>query len=138
MLIAGDSYANRSRIISFYLGNSARTQVSVLKQYLQVIRQGNHCPARIRSDRGEEVAMLADAHYALYCQSQFMAMEGTGEQYTLPPLSTCYLFGRSTQNQRIEALWKQLITEQTGPWIVGSTFIFLFFYSFYTTPHPPP
>lgn len=103
------------KIQSIYVGNTARTQISVVYQYLNAVKERDRCPKMVRSDRGNEVAMAADAHYALYCQS---LNRSERELEAQPPLlSDCYLFGRSAQNQRIEALWKQLIQRCTQPWL---------------------
>ena len=65
-----------------------------------MVRENDYCPQRIRSDRGEEVVMVADAQYALYCAS--LERTDADLEHDPPPLDACYLFGRSTQNQRIE------------------------------------
>ena len=65
-----------------YVGISAKTAVSVLRQYLDVISATNTMPHSIRSDRGTETPMLANAHFLLLVlwilirdSNQFIGME---------------------------------------------------------------
>lgn len=84
-------------IIWVYIGISASTAVSCVHQYLQTLEAVQLQPRFVRSDRGVETVMLADAHYQL--------------QETYEPdlqFEECYLYGTSTANQRIEAWWQQL------------------------------
>jgi hypothetical protein len=84
-------------IIWVYVGITARTAVSVLRQFLDVVEVAQLQPRFIRSDRGTETVLLAEAHHKL--------------QRSLHPeitISECYLYGTSTSNQRIEAWWLQL------------------------------
>ena len=105
-----------SRVQFFYIDHSAHTQVVIVYQYIQAVKQVNWCPQKIRSDRGNEVVMAADTHYALYCQS--LNRTEADLQAAPPLLLDCYLFGCSTQNQRIKAIWNQMIRSVTRPWLV--------------------
>jgi hypothetical protein len=115
-----------------YVGNSNRTQVSVAKQYLTVISQpDNVCPSHIRSDRGGEVLMLAEAQYSFFLlelgkEQERLINEGklTPEQRkTIDeiaediPIRHCYWFETSTANIRIEGWWHRLIEGQTLSWL---------------------
>ena len=95
-------------IIWIYVGISARTAVSVLRQYLDTIELLGQHPRFIRSDHGNETVLLAPAHYqlqqAIDSQLQFQ---------------DCYLYGASTTNQRIEAWWNQLTKGLLFRWRVS-------------------
>ena len=84
-------------IIWTYVGISNSTQVSCLRQYLEVIKELGFQPRFIRSDRGVETGMLAAAHFEL-------------QKNEVPDLEfdDCWIYGTSTANQRIEAWWQQL------------------------------
>jgi hypothetical protein len=84
-------------IIWIYVGISSRTAVSVLRQFLDVVQVTQYQPRLIRSDRGTETILLAEAHHKLQ-QSNNLEIQ----------LPECYLYGTSTANQRIEAWWLQL------------------------------
>ncbi|EEA18591.1 hypothetical protein TMatcc_005566 [Talaromyces marneffei ATCC 18224] len=87
-----------SRYITWcYVGISNRTQISVLRQFLEVLQETKIQPRYIRSDKGGETVLVAAAHYLLL-----------KEQYENLFLQDCYLYGTSTSNQRIEAWWSQL------------------------------
>ncbi|KAI9882893.1 MAG: hypothetical protein M1823_005351 [Watsoniomyces obsoletus] len=89
-------------VIWLYVGVSSRTSVSVLKQYLCVVQDGGIVPRILRSDRGTETTLCANAHHMLRSQQSY---ESTGNNCTL---ESCYFYGTSTANQRIEAWWAQL------------------------------
>lgn len=84
-------------IVWIYIGISASTAVSCAHQFFYALEEVQLQPRFVRSDRGGETVMLADAHYQL--QSLYQ-----------PDLEfqDCYLYGTSTSNQRIEAWWGQL------------------------------
>lgn len=84
-------------IIWVYVGITSRTAVSVLRQFLDVLQFTPKTPRFMRSDRGTEIILLAEAHHKL--------------QWSRNPeisISDYYLYGTSTANQRIEAWWLQL------------------------------
>jgi hypothetical protein len=84
-------------VVWIYVGISNSTAVSCLRQYLDCIECEERQPRFVRSDRGTETVMLADAHFQL-------------QQNIQPDLEfrDCYLYGTSTANQRIEAWWGQM------------------------------
>jgi len=84
-------------IIWVYVGISNATAMSCFMQYLQVLKDVKHAPQFIRSDRGGETVMMAQAHFEL-------------QRAANPELqfSDCYLYGTSKANQRIETWWAQL------------------------------
>lgn len=96
-----------SRFIPWiYIGISARTAVSVLSQYLDCVSTNRFLPKNIRSDLGSETMLLADAHFTL---RRSALIPGAIPQQ----LHDCYFFGRSTEHQRIESWWQQLVTSCT-------------------------
>lgn len=91
-------------MVWIYIGVSARTAVSVLRQSLLAFTSnGGFQPRKFRSDRGTETTLLADAHYRL-------------RQLGDPSVQVrdCYIYGRSVDNQRIEAWWGMLSRATTG------------------------
>ena len=112
--IYGAVDAHSRRILWFYVGILNRTQISVTKQYLEAVKTYGKRPKFIRSDRGRETVIWADAHYSLYMSEQIALGLPDAEADQLP-LRECYMYGRSTSNQRIESLWNGLIMRQTKP-----------------------
>jgi hypothetical protein len=102
-------------IIWVYVGISSRTTVSVLRQYLDVVKVSKRQPRFIRSDRGTETILLAEAHYKLQ-QSKHPEIQ----------ISDCYLYGTSTANQRIESWWMQLSRGLIFKWRVSIFILILF------------
>ncbi|KAL4965070.1 uncharacterized protein BDV14DRAFT_189871 [Aspergillus stella-maris] len=84
-------------IIWVYVGISSRTAVSVLRQFLDTLEITATQPRFVRSDRGGETVLLAEAQHKLQqsCHPEIL-------------IKDCYLHGTSTANQRIEAWWLQL------------------------------
>jgi hypothetical protein len=93
-----------------YCGISNDTAVSSLVQFLNVVEEEDTLPLHIRSDRGPETPMVADAQYLLH---QAAAIRDNREPYEF---SDIYWFGTSTANQRIEAWWGQLAKGSLNKW----------------------
>ncbi|KAM0803128.1 hypothetical protein BDR22DRAFT_802080 [Usnea florida] len=89
-------------------GISNRTAVSILRGYLDTISSPalNQQPRFVRSDRGGETVLMAQAHLTL-------------QQAKDPEMTfrNCYMYGTSTANQRIESWWAQLTKSSLGKWI---------------------
>jgi hypothetical protein len=85
-------------IIWIYIGTSATTAISCVRQFLDTLEEIGYQPQYVRSDRGNETTLIADAQWTLIRESQ--------GQDTL--LRDCYRFGTSKENQRIESWWCQL------------------------------
>jgi len=79
-----------------YIGISNRCAVSVLRQYLATCEETGVIPMIIRSDRGVEMPMMADAHHAL-------RMDAAKLDASALPISQVYAYGKSTTNVRIES-----------------------------------
>jgi hypothetical protein len=111
-----DAYSRRIQWI--YCGNSNRTQASVARQYLETVATLGVRPRFLRSDKGSETPLIADAQYSFYKRQK--RAEGLSEEDLANlPLRGCYWFGSSTSNVKIEAWWRQLIAGQTLPWMVS-------------------
>ena len=109
-----DGYSRR--IIWIHVGLTNRAQIAVARQYLDVLTTDRWCPRLIRSDRGQEVVLLADAHLRLFREAAIERDRITDEAAAAVPLSQCFLFGPSTANQRIESFWRKLRSSQTTQW----------------------
>ena len=90
-----------------YVGISARTAVAVLRMYLDMIQETGFLPEAIRSDRGTETPMMANAHWQMH-----RAVSGDVDV----PLKEVYWYGTSTLNQRIESWWRHLSKSLTLAW----------------------
>lgn len=86
--------------MSIYVGISGRTAVSVLAQYIKTLRHGGVMPLILRTDRGGETPLVADAHYQIRNSKR-----AEGED----PITflSAFRFGTSKQNSRIETWWEQ-------------------------------
>ena len=63
--------------------------------------------------------MVADIQYALYRSEQGL-QHLDDEPVDSLPLSECYMFGKSTSNQRIENFWNRMLVSQTRVWWVSN------------------
>src|SRR5436853_27510 len=91
------------KIIWFYVGNSNRTPISVVRQYLNAVQTTGICPRFIRTDRGTETVLLADLHFSLFIEATLRERWSDEDYYDLRP-SECYIYGPSTKNIRAEGL----------------------------------
>ncbi len=101
-------------VVWFYVGISARTSVSVLKQYLSTTQDLGVIPAVLRTDRGAETSLCAQAHWLLRREAS----------YKIDPSSSicfedCYYYSTSIANQQIEAWWAQLSKGAVFQWRVS-------------------
>lgn len=94
-------------VIWIYVGISNATAISCLSQYLECLALVEQQPRFVRSDRGGETIMLADAHFQLQHNQQSDVR-----------FEDCYLYGTSTANQRIEAWWNQMTKGLLFKWRV--------------------
>jgi hypothetical protein len=95
-------------VLWVYVGVSACTAVSVLRQYLDTVQDYGIQPLILRSDRGGETLLMAEAHY------QLRQAASSGEL----AFADCYYYGTSTSNQRIESWWGQMSKSQLFGWRV--------------------
>ena len=103
-------------IVWVYVGISNATAMSCLRQFLDCLECLQYQPRFVRSDRGGETVMLANAHFQLQQEAE------PGLQF-----EDCYLYGTSTANQRIEAWWQQLSKGYMFRWRVSIFFYYLLF-----------
>jgi hypothetical protein len=123
-----DAYSRQVQWL--YVGHSSHTQVSVLRQYLDHIAKKGFTPDILRTDRGVETPMLADAHYSLrkendghrdIAYSRTLPYRNHSGDYGLPlALEHCYYFGKSTRNLAVESWWRHLAEFFVNVWIVSA------------------
>lgn len=104
------------KIIRHYVDNSNRTPISVIRQCLNAVQNTGICPRFIRTDRGTEIVLLAYLHFSLFIEAALREQWSDKDYHDLRP-SKCYIYGPSTQNIRIEGLWRQQRFQCTGPWL---------------------
>src|SRR6266487_1851936 len=76
-------------------------------QYLDPVEELGIQPQILRSDRGTETPMIADAHYQIALKLR-----------TSITLKDCFFFGTSVANQRIESWWGQITKRALYRWRV--------------------
>lgn len=110
-------------IIWFYVGRSATTAITTLKQYLRAVRGLQMRPFFTRSDFGIETPLwvaaqgiLAEANPATITYQDEEGRIHTYDQGNL--LRSYHMYGPSTRNVRIESWWKQLRQGSSDRWIV--------------------
>ena len=109
-----------SRYITwFYVGTSARTEVSVYRQYVDIVGDTTIMPAIIRSDRGSETPLMTQAHFELRCREYQLRTNHLSVEERQNIFKKCYYYGTSTSNQRIEAWWGQLSKGQIYRWRIS-------------------
>lgn len=90
-----------------YIGITGRTQNSVFRQYVQTLRDTGIIPRILRTDRGTETPRMADTHLLL---SRLVRPD---ENLSF---QQCFHYGKSTNNQRIEAWWRPSTEKCLGDW----------------------
>lgn len=103
-------------------GIANRCAVSCFRQYLDVVRHIKVIPQLIRSDRGVETSMMADAHYKLR-STAFDRDKNHTESTEELSITDVWAYGTSTLNVRIESWWGQLAGSETNRWRVSSACI---------------
>jgi hypothetical protein len=116
--IYGSVDAYSRKIVWFFVGCSNRTQVSVLRQYLNTVKKLGYCPNFLRTDRGRETPMMADAHYYFYHTACFYDTTIPDDVFDQICFADCYIYGTSTRNVKIESLWGQMIQRKTSQWML--------------------
>lgn len=112
-------------IIWFYVGRSATTSLSTLKQYLRTIQRLGMRPFFTRSDHGVETPLwvAAQAMLAQVGPAEISYEDEAGNQHRYRQgerIQSCHMYGPSTRNIRIESWWSQLRKGATDRWIVRS------------------
>lgn len=111
---AVDAYSRK--IIWIYVGVSNQTQVSTCKQFLLAVQAHNIRPRFIRADRGTEIDMLLDVQFNLHRTHMVRSEQCAPNQVDSIRSASCIILGKSTANQRIESIWRRLLTAQEQPW----------------------
>jgi hypothetical protein len=104
-----DAYSRN--IIWVYVGISNRTAHSVVQQYLQICAQMGYCPHFFRADRGSELPLVAEAHFAFSRIADPSVVR----------VEDCFISGKSTENQRVESWWQELQKSQLYRWRVSNS-----------------
>ncbi|KAG6171952.1 hypothetical protein E4U51_008021 [Claviceps purpurea] len=109
-------------VIWIYVGRSATTALSTLKQYLRTTKALGMRPYFTRSDRGVETPLwvAAQATLAAANVNTYTYEDTNGNQQTCTQgsrIDSCHLYGESTRNIRIESWWRQLRKGCTDFWI---------------------
>jgi len=94
-------------VVAVFVGTSVTTAVSVVKQMVDALESTGIRPEFFRSDRGSETMLLANA------QLQFKQFEDPDAT-----IDSCYRYGTSKSNSRIESWWNQMSAGQTMQWRV--------------------
>jgi transposase InsO family protein len=98
-----DAYSRK--ILGVFVGLSNRTQIAVLKYYINTI-ENYGVPKAVRADKGAETLLAAAAQFAFRrAQKPSIVLEKV------------WAYGTSTKNQRIERWWRTLVDGQTDQWI---------------------
>ena len=101
---AVDTYSRK--ILWWYVGNSNKTQISVVRQFINTVRVYGRVPNLLRTDAGTECTMLADCQFRFYLMHGLLVEQWPDEVILNQRLTDCYIQGKSTHNVRIERLWK--------------------------------
>jgi len=89
-------------VVAVFVGTSVTTAVSVAKQMVNTLESTGIPPEFFRSDRGSEMMLLANAQLLF---EQFENPDAT--------IDSCYRYGTSKSNSRIESWWNQMSAGQT-------------------------
>lgn len=92
-------------IVSWHVGVSVTTGVSVLKQFAEAVLRMGLRPVFIRSDRGTETMLMANAQFIL---SQSMHPDVS--------FKDIYRYGTSKANSRVESWWEKSNKGQLKQW----------------------
>ncbi|KAH6951121.1 hypothetical protein BKA56DRAFT_505960 [Ilyonectria sp. MPI-CAGE-AT-0026] len=109
-------------IIWIYVGRGNVTALSTLKQFLRTVSFSGIRPLFTRSDHGIETPLWAGAQAILADLDQtevvYMSEDETERVHRQGQrLSSCHIWGPSTNNQRIESWWEKLLKGVTQRWI---------------------
>ena len=94
------------RLLWLEVGSTNNNPEVITKFYLDAAKQVGGLPRKVRSDDGTENSMVEAVH-------TFLRSSHSDEDAGL----ACFLTGRSTANQRIEAYWSHLVKDGPGWWI---------------------
>ncbi|KAH7034781.1 uncharacterized protein B0I36DRAFT_316935 [Microdochium trichocladiopsis] len=112
-------------IIWIYIGRSATTALSTLKQFLRTVEYKRIRPLFTRSDHGGETPLWVAAQAGLAgAAGTVISYDGPdGESRTHSQgdrISSCHIWGPSKRNVRIERWWRSLREGVSDRWIAFS------------------
>ncbi|KAJ6436054.1 dynamin family domain-containing protein [Purpureocillium lavendulum] len=110
-----DAYSRN--IIWLYVGHSATTALSVLKQYLAACDAYGIRPWYLQADRGRETPLIAAAHwnFALAAEGR---VEWNGRVFQQGKLlRDSYKATPSTKNIKIESWWERMLHVSSRQWV---------------------
>jgi hypothetical protein len=111
-------------IIWFFIGRSATTAISTLKQFLRTIKHLRMRPFFTRSDHGVETPLWVAAQATLAqcgpAEITYEDADGVTHRYRQGDrIQSCHMYGPSTRNVRIESWWRSLRGGASDRWIVS-------------------
>lgn len=109
-------------IIWFFIGRSATTAISTLKQFLRTIKHLRMRPFFTRSDHGVETPLWVAAQATLAqcgpAEITYEDADGVTHRYRQGDrIQSCHMYGPSTRNVRIESWWRSLRGGASDRWI---------------------
>ena len=72
---------------------------------ISMAKKLGYCPSFLRTDKGRETPMMADAHYYFYHTACFYDTTIPDDVFDQICFADCYIYGTSTHNVKIESLW---------------------------------
>lgn len=110
-----DAYSRN--IIWFYVGHTATTALSVLKQYLAACGAYGLRPWFLQADRGSETPLAAAAHWNFVLRSEGR-IEWHGQVFQQGKLlKDSYKAAPSTKNVKIESWWERMLHVSSRQWV---------------------
>ncbi|KAM4061484.1 hypothetical protein HRG_013172 [Hirsutella rhossiliensis] len=110
-----DAYSRN--IIWFYIGHSATTALSVLKQYLAACGAYGFRPWYLQADRGSETPLVAAAHWNFVLATDGR-VEWHGQVFQQGNrLKDSYKAAPSTKNVKIESWWERMLHVSSRQWV---------------------
>ncbi|KAH7186843.1 hypothetical protein DER44DRAFT_816761 [Fusarium oxysporum] len=110
-----DAYSRN--IIWFYVGHSATTALSVLKQYLAACDTYGFRPWFLQADRGSETPLVAAAHWN-FALAAGGCVEWNGQVFQQGKrLKDSYKAAPSTKNVKIEGWWERMLHVCSRQWV---------------------
>ncbi|KAM6504687.1 hypothetical protein FSOLCH5_015189 [Fusarium solani] len=110
-----DAYSRN--IIWFYVGHTATTALSVLKQYLAACDAYGFRPWYLQADRGSETPLVAAAHWNFVLATDGR-VEWHGQVFQQGKrLKDSYKAAPSTKNVKIESWWERMLHVSSRQWV---------------------
>ncbi|KAL6405412.1 integrase core domain protein [Ilyonectria robusta] len=110
-----DAYSRN--IVWFYIGHSATTALSVLKQYLAACDAYGLRPWYLQADRGSETPLVAAAHWN-FALAAGGCVEWNGQVFQQGKrMKDSYKAAPSTKNIKIEKWWESMLHVSSRQWV---------------------